>query len=98
MIGKYVNVDEYVLSDDYRFDLCDDYDRLIQELEHAYDMANSVHKPQIAAFISVVKRTFDPPSTGENTILYIAIASAVLAAMTALVVRRKREDCSAVNI
>ena len=31
------------------------------------------------------------PSTGENTILYLAIAGAALAAMTALVVRRKRK-------
>jgi LPXTG-motif cell wall-anchored protein len=33
-----------------------------------------------------------PPQTGDNTVLYLAIAASALAAMTALVVRRKRES------
>ncbi len=78
-------------------DKIEEYDKIIVQLEEYANklVENSVPSSIYSAYYDAIEylktlRDEKSPSTGENTALYIAIASAAVVCMTALLVRKKR--------
>ena len=81
-VEQYPSITNIVSVDIYQPGFIEEIYKLDSDVQEKYNVL-------IEALESGLKTS--SPSTGENTIFYLAIAAAALAAMTALVVRRKRK-------
>ena len=88
--GHYGEITDFD-HDEYRTDLCDDYVRFVKDLERIYEYGTDEEKVKIRYYIDAVKRIYNVPQTGDNSVLYVIIAAASLTAMSAMVFRRKRK-------
>ena len=85
-----VNGNSYIYSEEYIIN-CDDFGRLIGDLEALYNRSPENEKADIREYIEYLKEHYSPPVTGDNSVLYVIIAAASLTAMSALAFRRKRK-------
>ncbi len=93
VVPWYIISEEDLSSSEYSEEVSriDEYKRVIDKMEDLYKKAPSSNKEQIRDNINYLRSYANIPETGENTALYIAIAGAAVVAMTALLVRKKRE-------